>query len=225
MKTGVREQTGCVGEFGAKGCLGDVNVLNSKCLEWFLNISSLEREKGRSLSKRLLKNIYLAVRMEDQEIVLGVGESEGTARMEIIFQAGFSFIFSGVWPKAELSGAKRFYQYGVTYLRPCPLKPASSEEFSALSALLVFFFCLLFICFVFCAGSLMQSMGLVTSGMWDLSSLIRDQTLIPCVARWILNHWPPRRSIPPLLALCPSTSLNLALSCAFAPHIFVPLHF
>ena len=96
MKTGVREQTGCVGEFGAKGCLGDVYVLNSKCLELFLNISSLEREKGRSLSKRLLKNIYLAVRMEDQEIVLGVGESEGTARMEIIFQAGFSFIFSGV---------------------------------------------------------------------------------------------------------------------------------
>ena len=162
MKTGVREQTGCVGEFGAKSCLGDVYVLNSKCLEWFLNISALEREKGRSLSKRLLKNIYLPVRTEDQEIGLGVGESEGTVRMEIIFQVSFSFIFSGVWPKAELSGVKRFYQQGVTYLRLCPLKPASSEEFSASSALLVFF-CLLFVCFVFCTGSLLQSVGLVTS--------------------------------------------------------------
>ena len=29
-------------------------------------------------------------------------------------------------------------------------------------------------------------------GMWDLSSLIRDQTCVPHIARlarWILNHW------------------------------------
>ena len=26
-------------------------------------------------------------------------------------------------------------------------------------------------------------------GMWDLSSLTRDRTCIPCIARWILNHW------------------------------------
>ena len=25
--------------------------------------------------------------------------------------------------------------------------------------------------------------------MWDLSYQIRDQTLVPCIARWILNHW------------------------------------
>ena len=25
--------------------------------------------------------------------------------------------------------------------------------------------------------------------MWDLSSLTRDQTRSPCIARWILNHW------------------------------------
>ena len=28
--------------------------------------------------------------------------------------------------------------------------------------------------------------------MWDLSSLTRDGTHIPCIARWILNHWTPR---------------------------------
>ena len=25
--------------------------------------------------------------------------------------------------------------------------------------------------------------------MWDLSFLSRDRTQVPCVARWILNHW------------------------------------
>ena len=29
-------------------------------------------------------------------------------------------------------------------------------------------------------------------GMWDLSSLTRDQTHIPCIGRWILNHWTAR---------------------------------
>ena len=28
--------------------------------------------------------------------------------------------------------------------------------------------------------------------MWDLSSLPRDWTHIPCIARWVLNHWSPR---------------------------------
>lgn len=66
-KTGVEEKRRHVGESGAWGCLGDVYILNSKCLEWFLNISSLVGEEGRSLNKRLLKNIQLAIRMEDQE--------------------------------------------------------------------------------------------------------------------------------------------------------------
>ena len=30
--------------------------------------------------------------------------------------------------------------------------------------------------------------------MWDLSSLTGDQTHIPCIARWILNHWTTRKS-------------------------------
>ena len=29
-------------------------------------------------------------------------------------------------------------------------------------------------------------------GMWDLSSLIRDQTCTPCIERWSLNHWTTR---------------------------------
>ena len=36
--------------------------------------------------------------------------------------------------------------------------------------------------FLFCFGH----------SMWDLSSLIRDQTLIPWISRWILNHWTTR---------------------------------
>ena len=29
-------------------------------------------------------------------------------------------------------------------------------------------------------------------GMWDLSSPTRDQTPVPCIAGWILNHWTTR---------------------------------
>ena len=34
-------------------------------------------------------------------------------------------------------------------------------------------------------------------GMWDLRSLTRDQTSVPCITRWILNQWTTRK-IPPL---------------------------
>ena len=29
-------------------------------------------------------------------------------------------------------------------------------------------------------------------GMWDLRSQTRDRTLVPCIWRWILNHWTTR---------------------------------
>ena len=32
--------------------------------------------------------------------------------------------------------------------------------------------------------------------MWDLSSLTRDQSRIPCIVRWILYHWM-TREVPP----------------------------
>ena len=34
--------------------------------------------------------------------------------------------------------------------------------------------------------------GYVPHGMWDLSSLTRDRTLIPYTGRRILNHWTTR---------------------------------
>ena len=40
-------------------------------------------------------------------------------------------------------------------------------------------------------GSLVEAYLL--QGMWDLSSLTRDRTHVPCTARWILNHWTTRK--------------------------------
>ena len=36
--------------------------------------------------------------------------------------------------------------------------------------------------------------------MWDLSSPTRDWTCVPCIARWILNHWA-TREVPGLFLL------------------------
>ena len=42
-------------------------------------------------------------------------------------------------------------------------------------------------------GSIVASHRLSCShNMWDLSSLTGDQTWIPCIERWILNHWTTR---------------------------------
>ena len=54
--------------------------------------------------------------------------------------------------------------------------------------------------FIASQGMSFAEHGLSTCGMrvqllcsmWDLRSLNRDQTHIPCVARWILNHWTTR---------------------------------
>ena len=45
-------------------------------------------------------------------------------------------------------------------------------------------------------GSHLRCVGLVARGMWDLSSSTRDQTHIPCIRRWVLNHWT-TREVPP----------------------------
>ena len=46
---------------------------------------------------------------------------------------------------------------------------------------------------LFIAGSwLLCSCGLVACGLWDLSSLTRDRTHVPCVERQILSHWTTR---------------------------------
>ena len=61
-----------------------------------------------------------------------------------------------------------------------------------------FFFC--------CAGSSLRHVGfsscsmwaLLPHSVWDLSSLTRDRTHIPCIGRWILNCWT-TREIPRVL--------------------------
>ena len=30
---------------------------------------------------------------------------------------------------------------------------------------------------------------LLAQGMWDLNSLTRDRTHVPCIGKWLLNHW------------------------------------
>ena len=59
-------------------------------------------------------------------------------------------------------------------------------------------FCfVLFLTIFGCAGSSLQHTGFSSCGaqaklpcsMWNLSSLTRDRSHIPCIGRWILNHW------------------------------------
>ena len=38
-------------------------------------------------------------------------------------------------------------------------------------------------------GSVITPYGQLLCSMWDLGSLTRGQTHVPCTARWILNHW------------------------------------
>ena len=49
-------------------------------------------------------------------------------------------------------------------------------------------------------------------GMWDLSSLTRDQTLIPCIGRWSLTTGPPGKSLFPHFL-----NLNWSLDLLWAP--------
>ena len=51
---------------------------------------------------------------------------------------------------------------------------------------------------VVCGLLLLQCMGLVPHDMWDLNSLTRDRTCIPCAGRQILNHWS-TKEVPRLL--------------------------
>ena len=45
--------------------------------------------------------------------------------------------------------------------------------------------------------------------MWDLSSLTRAQTQVPCIARKILNHWTTRKVPPPILLFSTKMALEL----------------
>ena len=52
------------------------------------------------------------------------------------------------------------------------------------------------------AGSVVAAHGLScpACGMWDLSSLTRDRTCVPCLGRQILNHWTSREV--PKVCIC-----------------------
>ena len=66
---------------------------------------------------------------------------------------------------------------------------------------------------------------LVVSGLscphstWDASTLTRDQTYVPCIGRWILNHWTTREVPLPVLLQLPQvkTSGDMFLSLIELP--------
>ena len=76
-----------------------------------------------------------------------------------------------------------------------------------------------------CAGlaSLVVEHGLCCpAGIWDPSSLTRDQACIPCIAKWILKHWYTREVLLLFLkdALC-CMFYSTVYGC-FPPFNFLP---
>ena len=57
--------------------------------------------------------------------------------------------------------------------------------------------------------SLVAACGLFPPGMWDLSSLTRVQTQVPCIAGKILNHWTTRKVPSPILLFPTKMTLEL----------------
>ena len=65
--------------------------------------------------------------------------------------------------------------------------------------------------------------------MWDLSSPTRNQTQVPCIGRWILNHWTTREIPLPVFEIpCFYRFLNLVLlvidvvfRCVFSLHYVI----
>ena len=67
-------------------------------------------------------------------------------------------------------------------------------------------------CRISCCGEWVSSVvpGLgCPVALWHLSSPTRDQTCIPCVGRWILNHWT-TREVPWLLVMREKRNLGKA---------------
>ena len=66
-----------------------------------------------------------------------------------------------------------------------------------------------------CSDSVTVMQTYLPHGMWDLSSLTRDQTCIPCIGRQIPHHWTTGK--------VPSVDLT-GLSLAFQSHNVPPSH-
>ena len=58
-------------------------------------------------------------------------------------------------------------------------------------------------------------MGLAAQCVWDLSSLARDRTCVPRIARQIFNHWTTRDVSRATLGARPAQSLNSRWTLAF----------
>ena len=83
---------------------------------------------------------------------------------------------------------------------PICLRPSICLKFRLLKMYIFFFFKIFF----FGCGPFLKSLLNLSQyclfyvlvfclqGMWDLSSPTRDQTCIPCIGRWSLNHWTTR---------------------------------
>ena len=56
-----------------------------------------------------------------------------------------------------------------------------------------------------------QHAGLVTRSVWDLSSLTRDQTHVPCIGRQTLNHWITREVFPQFSYFLPNVPVKALL--------------
>ena len=86
------------------------------------------------------------------------------------------------------------------------------------------------------AGSVVAACKLRCSSVWGLSSSTRDWTYVPCIARWILNHWttkegPQRKFLMHLGVSCsclismlilnhvlPQRRLRMFSACCSTPH-------
>ena len=69
----------------------------------------------------------------------------------------------------------------------------------------------------------------VEHGMWNLSSLTKDWAGVPCIGRWILNHWTTREVPGPLLspgvspAPCALSYHSLLFQCQYSYVALLPL--
>ena len=81
--------------------------------------------------------------------------------------------------------------------RPGMINGTNKKAFPVLSLFLNIlkqFFFLIWLCWVLVVACRIFSCGMQTLSynMWDVSSLTRDTTRVPCIGRWILNHWTTR---------------------------------
>ena len=53
------------------------------------------------------------------------------------------------------------------------------------------------------------------SCVWDLSSPTRYQTHVPCIERWILNHWTTREVLFTVLLTMGSAAAKCAYYCKY----------